>query len=118
MKIGFKLKSLREKKRRSQQEVADFLNISQRTYSNIESDKSDISCEKIFKLSKFLDFDYYELIQNNCSISLLRNTHSTSKNGNSVIDLEKRIHQYEVRLVELQELNALLKEKMERLKKK
>jgi transcriptional regulator with XRE-family HTH domain len=116
LKIGFKLKSLRENKRRSQQEVADFLNISQRTYSNIESDKSDIACEKIFKLSKFLDFDYYELIQNNCSISLLKNVHSTTKNEDDIISLKKRIHQYEARVEELQELNALLKEKIERIK--
>ena len=32
MKIGHKLKNKRENKRFSQQEVADYLNVSQRTY--------------------------------------------------------------------------------------
>ena len=40
MQIGSKLKRIRENKRMSQQEIAEFLDISQKTYSNIESDKS------------------------------------------------------------------------------
>lgn len=40
MKIGHKLKKARESKRLSQHEVAEVLGISQKTISNIESNKS------------------------------------------------------------------------------
>ena len=43
MDIGQKLKAKRDIKRLSQQEVAERLQISQRTYSNIESNKSQPS---------------------------------------------------------------------------
>ena len=54
MTIGAKLKKLREQKRYSQQDIADMIGVSQRTYSNIESDKTDISIDKLAELSKIL----------------------------------------------------------------
>lgn len=62
MEIGSKLKKNREGKRYSQQEIADYLNISQKTYSNIESDKTKPSISQLSKLSEFLDFDLLELL--------------------------------------------------------
>ncbi len=63
MLLGARLKRIREDKRLSQQEIADFLDISQKTYSNIESDKSKISLEHLSKLSKLLEFNILELLQ-------------------------------------------------------
>lgn len=54
--IGTELKKAREKKRLSQQEVADLLNISQKTISNIESDKSIPTLLQLFYFVK-----HYEL---------------------------------------------------------
>ena len=62
-----KLKHLRKKrneKRLSQQEVADYLGISQRTYSNFESDTTKPSIIKLVELSKILRFDFLKLFQN------------------------------------------------------
>ena len=62
-----KLKHLRNKrneKRLSQQEVADYLGISQRTYSNFESDTTKPSIIKLVELSKILRFDFLKLFQN------------------------------------------------------
>ena len=61
MKIGKHLRNKRHEKRLSQQEVGDFLNISQRTYSNFESDNSTPSIEQIVELSKLLDSDFLKL---------------------------------------------------------
>ena len=62
MKIGKHLRNKRHEKRLSQQEVGDYLNISQRTYSNFESDNSSPSIEQIVELSKLLDFDFLKLL--------------------------------------------------------
>jgi transcriptional regulator with XRE-family HTH domain len=61
MKIGKHLRNKRHEKRLSQQEVGDYLNISQRTCSNFESDNSSPSIEQIVELSKLLDFDFLKL---------------------------------------------------------
>ena len=61
MKIGKHLRNKRHEKRLSQLEVGDYLNISQRTYSNFESDNSTPSIEQIVELSKLLDFDFLKL---------------------------------------------------------
>ena len=64
MKIGKHLRNKRNEKRLSQQEVADYLNISQRTYSNFESDNTTPSIIKLVELSKILRFDFLKLFQN------------------------------------------------------
>ena len=57
MDLGYTLKKIREKKRVSQQELADALNISQKTYSNFESCRSIPTIKQFCKLSKKLEFD-------------------------------------------------------------
>ena len=52
MKIGSHLKRAREAKRLSQQEVADRLSISQRTLSNMESDKSKPTVSQLAKMGE------------------------------------------------------------------
>lgn len=63
MKTGKHLRNKRHEKRLSQQEVVDYLNISQKTYSNFESDNSTPSIVQIVKLSKLLEFDFLKLFQ-------------------------------------------------------
>lgn len=58
MEIGKHLRKKRNEKRFSQQEVADYLGISQRTYSNFESDKSTPSILQLKKISELLEFDF------------------------------------------------------------
>ncbi len=54
MKIGKHLRKKRHEKKSSQQEIADFINVSQKTYSNFESDKSTPSILQLVKLSDLL----------------------------------------------------------------
>ncbi|MDC9724115.1 MAG: helix-turn-helix transcriptional regulator [Urechidicola sp.] len=112
MQIGSKLKRIRENKRMSQQEIAEFLDISQKTYSNIECDKSKPSLPQLSKLSKFLDFDLLELLQEQ-GITFNQKKNKIHNNGiihnNFPIELKE---QYEARINDLQEINSLLKDKI------
>lgn len=62
MKIGGLLKNRREKKALSQQEVADIIGVCQKTYSNMESDKTKPSIEQLYQLSKTLNFSIVEIL--------------------------------------------------------
>ena len=80
MQIGSKLKKIRESKRYSQQEIANMLDISQKTYSNIESDKTKPTIHQLSKLSEFLDFDLLEMLQKQ-GITFNQKNEKGSNNG-------------------------------------
>jgi len=120
MEIGSKLKKIRENKRFSQQEIADILNISQRTYSNMESNKTKIGIAQLSKLSEILDFDLLELLQEQ-GLVLNQNNNEFKDNSNGIVInnlSEKLIDQYENRLKEKDEHIQLLKEKIKQLENK
>lgn len=82
MDIGSRLKNMRENKKNSQQEIADFLDISQKTYSNIESGKSTPSVTQLSKLSTLLDFDVLELLrEEGITFNQSNNEFKDSSNG-------------------------------------
>ena len=117
MIVGAKLKKIREQKRFSQKEIADFLNILQKTYSNIESDRSKISIEQLSKLSEFLDFDLLEFLQEQ---GLVINQKNEKGVNNGIVHntiSEKLLQQYEARIVELKEIIQLLKNELKYYKK-
>jgi len=115
MKIGAKLKVKRDTKRLSQQEIATFLNVSQRTYSNIESDKSEPSLTQLHKLAEILDFNLLELLQEQ-GFTFNQTNNQFKDNSSGIVfqntTSEKLIAQYDARVLELQEIIALLKEKI------
>lgn len=57
MELGHYLKKARESKRMSQQEVADQLGISQKTLSNIESNKAQPSVIQLAEMGKIYGVD-------------------------------------------------------------
>ncbi|WP_439487352.1 helix-turn-helix domain-containing protein [Algoriphagus sp.] len=65
MKIGHKLKKARESKRLSQQEVSDRLRISQKTLSNIESNKTQPSVLQLAALGDIYKMDILKLLSEN-----------------------------------------------------
>jgi transcriptional regulator with XRE-family HTH domain len=117
MQIGHKLKRIREVKKISQQEVAHYLNISQKTYSNIEADKSTPSLMQLSKLGEFLEFDMLELLKEQGVTFNQSNNEFKDNSGSYIINNfpEKLIDQYEDRLKVKQELILLLKEKIAQL---
>ena len=62
MVIGNKLRRLRIEKGYSQEYLADVLAISQKTYSNMENDKSSISIDTLKKIAEEYKIDLIELI--------------------------------------------------------
>jgi len=115
MKIGAQLKKAREEKRFSQQEIATLLDISQKTLSNIESDKSNPTIEQLSRLSEIYELDILELLSNQ---GITFNQHNQEGENNGIIQNyhlpEKLIEQYEKRIEEKDELIKLLKEEIER----
>ncbi len=72
--IGNKLRKLRMEKGYSQEYLAEVLAVSQKTYSNMENDKSSISIDTLKKIAEEYKIDMIELlsddkviIQNNSS---------------------------------------------------
>lgn len=115
MLIGAKLKKLREQKRYSQKEMANILGISQKTYSNIESDKSKITIEQLAVLSKKLDFDFIDFLQEHgVNFNQSYNNFSDNSSGVQINTFpEKLVKQMELRLQEKDEFIRLLKEQLE-----
>lgn len=112
MRIGAQLKKAREEKRFSQQEIANLLEISQKTLSNIESDKSDPTLKQLSKLGEIYELDILELLSKQ---GIMFNQHNQKGENNGIINHyhspEKLIEQYEKRLQEKDELIEILKKK-------
>lgn len=60
MKYNERIREVREDNSLTQQKIADFLNIGQRTYADYESGKTRIPIDNLLKLAKFynLSMDY------------------------------------------------------------
>ncbi|WP_439487355.1 helix-turn-helix domain-containing protein [Algoriphagus sp.] len=65
MKIGHKLKKARESKRLSQQEVAELLGTSQKTLSNIESNKSQPTVAQLALMGEIYEVDVLKILSEN-----------------------------------------------------
>jgi transcriptional regulator with XRE-family HTH domain len=61
--FGFIIRKEREKRELSQEYMASQLHITQAAYSNIESDKTDLSVKRLYEICKLLDVDVAELIR-------------------------------------------------------
>ena len=114
MLIGSHLKQIRENKKVTQQEVADYLGISQKTFSNIEADKSVLSTIHLFKLTEILELDILEIFKGQglkfkTSDNDIKDITTDYINDNNV---KKIIEQFESRLSIKRELIKLLKEKI------
>jgi transcriptional regulator with XRE-family HTH domain len=62
MKLGEKLRKVRLQKNYTQETTADFLDISQKTYSNIENDKSKLSLKQFITLIFLWEIDMEEFV--------------------------------------------------------
>lgn len=58
MTIGKKIRSLRLEKGYSQEYLAEVLAVSQKTYSNIENDKSSIKIDALIKIAEEFKIDF------------------------------------------------------------
>ena len=83
--IGDKLRKLRTEKGYSQEYFADKLNLSQKTISNMENDKSTISIETLKKVASELDIDLIELLADG-KVIVQYNTSQDTSTFNGVVN--------------------------------
>lgn len=80
MRIGHQLKKAREFKRLSQHEVAEFLGVSQKTLSNIESNKSQPTIAQLALMGEIYELDVLKLLsENGINLSPLPNLSEAEK---------------------------------------
>jgi transcriptional regulator with XRE-family HTH domain len=85
LKIGDKLRKLRAHKGYSQEYMAETLEISQKTYSNMENDKSSISIENLKKIAEEFNVDLLELLSDR-KVIVQYNTANDSSTFNGVVN--------------------------------
>jgi len=108
MKIGNKLRVFRTEKGYTQEKIADLLQISQASYSNLENNIGKVDLKTIQKISEIYEIDLVSLL-NQDGINFNQNL-NTSNNDSIINQLtEKLIEQYETRLKEKDKIIAKLK---------
>jgi len=63
MKIGTKIRNIRMQKGYSQEYMAEFLNISQKTYSHLENEKIKINLGRLSKIAAIFDISLVQIIE-------------------------------------------------------
>jgi transcriptional regulator with XRE-family HTH domain len=108
MKIGNKLRVFRTEKGYTQEKIADLLQISQASYSNLENNIGKVDLKTIQKISEIYEIDLVPLL-NQDGVNFNQNL-NTSNNDSIINQLtEKLIEQYETRLKEKDKIIAKLK---------
>lgn len=108
LNIGQKLRKLRNEKGFSQEYLADRLNISQKTYSNMENDRTPITVEILKQLSSELEVDMIDLITDS-KIIVQYNISKDTSTFNGVVNNnfpEELVNQLKERIIDLK--NQLL----------
>lgn len=98
--VGNRLKIWRKAKNMSQEEVADFLHISQSSYARMESGKSGSWSNHVKKICKLFEINSDELIE--IGLSSNANPNSNTDVINQLSD--KIVAQYEARIKELKKI--------------
>ena len=117
MSLGKKLKQARLNKNLSQDFMAEMLEVSQKTYSNFENNKTKPDFSQIEKISKILDVSVLEFLEDTEKYNFYQN--NTGTNNGFVVNnfSEKLIEQYELRIKKLEEENVYLKSLLDRMLK-
>lgn len=98
--VANKLKTLRKQKGLSQEEVADYLHISQPTYARIEKGESSSWASYINNICNLYEIAPEDLLKQDTNTF---NQHNTKGNNNGIVInnlSEKLMEQYELRLQE------------------
>ena len=111
--IGNKLKQFRKIKGMSQEQVADYLHLSQSAYARMESGESHSWASHIDKICEVFEITPEELVKSENIIVNNNQQGGTSTNAIIINQLsEKLILQYEERLKEKDEIIAELKNRL------
>lgn len=117
LNIGNKLRKYRNNKGYSQEYMADRLEISQKTYSNMENEKANITIDTLKKLATELDIDMLELLSDG-KVVVQYNTSQDVSTFNGVVNQtvsEQIVSDYKVII---EEYKAIIKDLKNQLKAK
>ena len=106
IKIGSKLRKLRMDKGYKQEYMAEVLEISQKTYSNMENDKSSISLDTLKKIAEEYKIDLIELISDD-KVVIQNNDSKDTSTINGIVnnnDSQELIIQMKERIEDLKEM--------------
>lgn len=104
MTLGEKLKKARINKNFTQEYLAEMLNVSQKTYSNFENDKSKPGFSQVEEMATVLDVSVLDFLSGDGLSFNYDNTHGGNNGFIYQNQLpEKLIEQYEERIKELKE---------------
>ncbi|MBF7091216.1 helix-turn-helix transcriptional regulator [Flavobacterium sp. ALJ2] len=108
--VGNKLKELRKSKNMSQEQVADYLHLSQSAYARIERGESSSWASHANKICEFFEITPEELVTND-----MRQDKETTNDLNETLIInqlsDKVVEQYEARIKELKKVIKILKSK-------
>ncbi|MBS1650980.1 MAG: helix-turn-helix transcriptional regulator [Bacteroidetes bacterium] len=114
MNVGKNIKQLRELKNFSQLYMAEQLGISQRNYSNIESNGNNISVDYIDRIAKILNISVAKILELNAETIFNNHSQEVTTLNNQVINngladkeralYEKLIHEKDLRIKTLEGL--------------
>ena len=117
MKIGSHLKRAREAKKLSQQEVADRLSISQKTLSNMESDKSNPTVGQLAMMGELYEVNIIEILSQN-GVTFQEPQIDREKAATDELHYLREIRELLEQLLQEKDSRiALLEENLERVKK-
>lgn len=117
MLLGEKLKQARLNKNYSQEYMAEVLEVSQKTYSNFENNKTTPNFSQIEKIAQILEVSVLDFLSQE-KFSLNYHKPSGGNNGYIINQLpEKLIEQYELRIKKLEEENNYFKSLLDRFTK-
>ena len=91
MDLGNKLLKYRKINNYTQKQVADFLEISQSTYCDWESNTIFPKTENIIKIAKLYDLDLNEIFDNDNKVNVINSPNSINNSPNSKIEIPEAI---------------------------
>lgn len=111
MALGEKLKQARLRKNFSQDYMAEVLDVSQKTYSNFENNKTSPNFSQIEEIARILEVSILDFLTEKDRLSFYQNNNSTGTTNGYVVNHlpDKLIEQYELRIKKLDEEVAYLK---------
>lgn len=115
--VGAKIKNLRKQKGLTQEEVADYLHITQPTYARIETGESSSWSSHIEPISELFEIEPEDLIkQESINVNTIKTNNGALYNAGTINQLsEKLIEQFEARIAEKDMLIIELRSRLERL---
>jgi transcriptional regulator with XRE-family HTH domain len=110
VRVGHTIKKLRKEKGMTQEQVADYLHVSQSAYARMEAGDNNSWSNHLTSLSELFEIQPENLISTDTVIINKDQTGGSSNNAYIINQLsEKLIEQFELRLKEKDEIISLLR---------